>query len=132
MENLECLLWYALYVKPRHEKQVAVALDGKGYDAFLPTYTKSHKDSKAFELPLFPGYVFCRLNVSRTLPIMTTPGVFSIVGSGKTPQVISEEEIERIRLIVSSGFMARPWPYIAPGQEIGWKRGHCGVFEVWS
>ena len=32
---------------------------------------------KSVELPLFPGYVFCRLNPRFRLPLMTIPGVMS-------------------------------------------------------
>jgi transcription antitermination factor NusG len=112
------LPWFAVYVKPRHEKSVALILKGKGLDSFLPTYTRRHCDSKKFELPLFPGYVFCRLDVSKTLPVMTTPGVFSIVGNGHAPQVIPDTEIEQIRRMLGSGPMPHPWPYISAGQQV--------------
>jgi len=123
--------WYAIYVKSRHEKHVAFALDAKGYESFLPTYTKLHKDSKKFDLPLFPNYVFCRLVVSRTLPVINTPGVFSIVGNGCTPAAIPDLAIEDIKRTLESGHTLRSWPYISSGQEVclntGPLRGVHGV-----
>jgi transcription antitermination factor NusG len=128
---MEHLPWFALYVKPRHEKNVAVVLQGKGYDAFLPTYNHRVKYNKIFELPLFPGYVFCRIELSNRLPVMTTPGVFSIVGNGLEPEPICEHEIEGVRRMLDSGFVPIPWPYVSPGQEVfldsGPLRGVQGV-----
>jgi transcription termination/antitermination protein NusG len=126
-----CLPWFAVYVKYRHEKTAALALKGKGYEAFLPTYVKVHRDSKKFELPLFPGYVFCRLEVSNMLPVLTIPGVFSIIGRGRDPEPISEVDIESIRHMVGSGLTLCPWPYVFRGQELrltsGPLRGIQGV-----
>jgi transcription termination/antitermination protein NusG len=123
--------WFAVYGKYRHEKNIALALNGKGYEAFLPTYVKAHGASKKVELPLFPGYIFCRLDTSNTLPVLSTPGVFSILGSGSGPAPISEVDIESIRLMIRSGLTPSPWPYVATGQALrltsGPLRGVQGV-----
>jgi transcription antitermination factor NusG len=110
--------WFALYVKPRHEKNVALMLKGKGYEPFLPTYIHRVKHNKSFELPLFPSYVFCRVDPSNQLPIRTTPGVFSIVGNGTEPVPLSEHEIGGIRRMLQFGSEPIPWPYVLPGQEV--------------
>ncbi|PYV81621.1 MAG: hypothetical protein DMG05_29645, partial [Acidobacteria bacterium] len=55
--------WFALVVRSQHEKMVASVLHSKGYEEFLPLYTVKRRWSdriKQLELPLFPGYVFCR------------------------------------------------------------------------
>jgi len=125
------LYWFALHVKHRHEKHVAASLEGKGYESFLPTYTMVHQRSKRFELPLFPGYVFCRLPPKRVLPAIATPGVFSIVSNGAEPAPISDGELEGVRRMVESGSQLRPWSYLAPGQDVcvtsGPLRGLRGV-----
>jgi transcription antitermination factor NusG len=125
------LPWFAVYVKYRHEKTTTLALKSKGYESFLPTYVKVHKGSKKFELPLFPGYVFCRLETSNALPVLTIPGVFSIIGKGRDPEPISEVDIESIKRMVDSGLTLCPWPYVFRGQELritsGPLRGIRGV-----
>jgi transcription termination/antitermination protein NusG len=118
MPFMNYLPWFALYVKPRHEKNVAVMLEAKGYEAFLPTYRHRVKYHKSFELPLFPSYVFCRLDVSKRLPVMTTPGVFSIVGNGPEPEPVSEQEVQVVRRMLQSGLVPIPWPYVLPGDEV--------------
>lgn len=130
-DSLACSPWFAVYVKARHEKSVARALEGKGLTTFLPTHTKIAKSSKKFELPLFPGYVFCRIELPHILPVMMVPGVFSIVGTSRDPQPIPEAEIAGIQNMLASGLTAYPWPYVAAGQEVrlnsGPLRGAKGV-----
>src|SRR5271157_5027662 len=71
--------WYAIRVRSKFENAASVVLNGKGYEAFLPTYRSRRSWSdrvKELDLPLFPGYLFCRFDVrDRLLPILTTPGV---------------------------------------------------------
>ncbi len=128
---MSSLPWYALYVKHQHEKFVTSSLDGKGYESFLPTYTKVSASSKKSELPLFPGYVFCRLDSAQKTEVVSTPGVFSIVGNASQPAPIPEQEIEKVKEVLASGLTRRPWPYLVSGQEVcirsGPLRGVNGV-----
>jgi hypothetical protein len=92
------LLWFAIYVKHHHEENVVLTLGSKGYEAFLATY----RNDKGFELPVFPGYVFCRFDSSRPLPVLTTPGVLSIVSNGCVPVPIPGHKIEGVRSLSRS------------------------------
>jgi len=125
------LSWVALYVKPRHEKTIAVNLESKGHQVFLPLFTRRYDSGKKAELPLFPSYVFCHVDTTRLLPVMMVPGVFSVVGNGSEPIPIPNEEIDRVKKFTQSGFGAQPWPYVSPGQEVklvsGPLRGVTGV-----
>src|ERR1700684_772011 len=91
------LLWYAIRVRSKFERVASLTLSGKGYEEFLPLYRSGRAWSdraKQLDLPLFPGYLFCRFDVQdRLLPILTTPGVISILGFGRTPVPIADEEI---------------------------------------
>jgi transcriptional antiterminator NusG len=120
---MNCSPWFALYVKPRHEKKVTQMLQGKGYEAFLPTYSHGTKHHKSFDLPLFPGYVFCRFEASNRLPVLTTPGVFSIAGSGLNPEPIREGEMEGLKRMLAANVTPVPWPYMSPGQEVSLELG---------
>ena len=106
--------WYALHVQPRHEKFVARMLQIKGFEEYLPVYKTKRKWSDRImetELPLFPGYVFCRFDwSSRILPALTIPGVLRVLGLGRKPLPIDEREMHAVRMIVDSGQAARPWP----------------------
>ena len=114
--------WYAIRVRSRFERVAAAALAGKGYEEFLPLRRSSRHwsdRSKELDLPLFPGYVFCRFDATgRLLPILTTPGVISIVGAGKTPAPIDDAEIAAIRTILGSGLAPEPWPFLDVGSRV--------------
>jgi transcription antitermination factor NusG len=123
--------WYAIRVRSRYENTVATILQGKGYEWFLPLYRSRRAWSdriKEIQLPLFPGYVFCRFDVQRRLPILTTPGVVGVVGVGKRPVAIDESEIGAIKSAIGSGLPARPWPFLQIGQEVSVANGPlCGL-----
>ena len=113
--------WYALHVKPRFEKYVTGQLSEKGYETLLPSYVSKRKWSdrvKTLSLPLFPGYVFCRFNVHARLPILVTPGVMAVVGVGKCPIAIEEEEIVVIQRVIDSGLPTQRWPYLNCGEKV--------------
>jgi transcription antitermination factor NusG len=73
---------------------------------------------KETELPLFPGYLFCRFDPQDRLPILKTPGLISIVGIGKTPVPVDEVEITALRRLVNFGLPSKPWPYLQIGQRV--------------
>jgi transcription antitermination factor NusG len=115
------LEWFALRVRPRAEKAVAAALRGKGYEEFLPVHLERRRWSDrvaTVEMPLFPGYVFCRFDAHQRLPILTTPGVVLVVSVGKAPAPIPEVEIDSLRVVVNSRLPVEPWPYLHIGQRL--------------
>jgi transcription antitermination factor NusG len=69
-------------------------------------------------VPLFPGYIFCRLDQDRRLPILTIPGAVHFVGIGKIPAPVDEAEIAAIQHAVRSGFAVEPWAYLRVGQLV--------------
>ena len=125
--------WYALQIQSRLGNIASTALRGKGYDEFLPLYRSRRRWSdrvKQIELPLFPGYLFCRFDPQdRTLPILSTPGVIGIVGAGKTPLPVADHEIEAVRLVIRSGLAAQPWPYLGVGSRIYMEAGPLAGLE---
>lgn len=114
--------WFALNVRTRHEDVVATILENKGYEIFLPLYQSRRMWSdriKELQVPLFPGYVFCRFDTAhRTVPIVTTPGVIRIVGFAGQPVPMDEREIESVRIIARSALPAEPWPYVQAGSPV--------------
>jgi transcriptional antiterminator RfaH len=111
--------WFAIQVRTCKEKTVILLLENSGHECFLPLSKSLHRWSdrmKEFEVPLFPGYLFCRLNPHNRLPVLMTPGIIQIVGRGKTPIPVEEEEIAAIQQITKSGLPSMPWPYIQVGE----------------
>jgi transcription antitermination factor NusG len=119
-------MWYGLRTKSKFEKVLAVSLAYKGYQSYLPCYLQRRRWTDRvteIESPLFPGYVFCRFDVLKRLPILTTPGVVSIVGIGKLPLAIPDEEIAAVETILKSELYAEPWPYLREGQRVRIEKG---------
>jgi transcription antitermination factor NusG len=113
--------WYAIRVRSNFELMAAAGLRGKGYEPFVPMYRARRRWSdrvKHVELPLFPGYVFCRFDVTQRLPILTAPGVVAIVSIGRDPVSLDESEIAAIHTVIASGLPAVPWPYLAIGNRV--------------
>jgi transcription antitermination factor NusG len=118
--------WFALTVKPQHERAVANSLQLKGLEDFVPLYRDRRRWSdrvKELELPLFPGYVFCRFTATHRSGVLATPGVRSIVGFGKAPAAVPQSEIEAIRAMIASGLPVGPWPFLKVGQTVRIERG---------
>ncbi len=118
--------WVALQVKPRSEKLVSNSLVAKGIDSFLPLYNSRRRWSdrvKEIQLPLFDGYVFCKMSLQHRMPALTIPNVIQFVGIGRTPEPIAEGEILALQSLVKAGLPTMPWPFLEVGQRVRVERG---------
>jgi transcription antitermination factor NusG len=73
---------------------------------------------KTVELPLFPGYVFCRFDPKVRLPILKIPTVMSVAGLGKNPEPVPQEEIGALQAVCKSGMETIPCPYLTTGAKV--------------
>jgi transcription antitermination factor NusG len=115
------LPWFALQVRSSQEVGVGHQLSGQGYEWFLPLYKLRKRWSdriKEVETPLFPGYIFCRFDPQKRLPILKTPGVIQIVRYNRAPAPIEETEIDAIQTLVASGLPNQPWPFLGAGDRV--------------
>jgi len=126
--------WFAILARTGKEKNAILLLENSGYECYLPVikFNRQWSDRvKEIEAPLFPGYLFCRMNPHDRLPVLMTPGVIQIVGVGKTPIPIEEQEIAAIQRVGKSGISIMPWPYLQVGHvariEEGPLRGLTGI-----
>ena len=113
--------WFAVRVRSNYEHVTAIHLRERGYEEFAPCYKTERRWSdrrKRLDQFLFPGYVFCRVDVEHRLPVLTAPGVVSLVGFGKIPSPIPEHEIQHIRSMTQSGLLITPWPFLKVGQQV--------------
>jgi transcription antitermination factor NusG len=124
--------WFAAHVKSRCERVVALVAHNKGYQNFLPVYKVRRLWSdrtKVSEAPLFPGYLFCRLDHESWLPLLTIPGVKGLVGAGKTPLPIDDAEIAALQVATQSGLPAEPHSFIQSGQRVLLEQGPLAGIE---
>ena len=119
-------------MKSRYEKIVATAAHNKGFEEFLPLYQSRRRWSdrqKSVDLPLFPGYIFCRLNPQYRMPLLIIPGVVHFVGIGKLPVPIEDSEIAAIQTALRSGLWMEPWDYLEAGQRVRLEDGPLAGVE---
>lgn len=130
--NPEYHPWYALQVRPRYEKIVASTLAFKGFEGYLPLYRYRSRWSdriKEIHAPLFPGYLFCRFDINKRLPIMITPGVIRVVDTGRKLLPVDDREIEAIQTIVLSGLKTEPYSYLKIGAAVRIEMGSLAGVE---
>ena len=124
--------WYAVRVKSNHEHLASLAIKNRGFQQFLPLYRSQRRWSdrvREIDAPLFPGYVFARLDPQNRLPILTVPGVVGIVSTAKIPIPVPNEEIEAVRRVLEAGFPCGPWPMLKAGQLVRIERGALSGLE---
>jgi transcription antitermination factor NusG len=113
--------WYSVYVKAKMTRGVVGLLTQKGYEAFTPCHTVTRRwcdRTRDIEVPLFAGYVFTKLDPANRLPVLTTPGVYGFVGTGKQPTPIPAEEIAGIQTALRSGQAVEAWPFLHVGRRV--------------
>ncbi len=101
-------------------------LRGKGFEEFLPTYRARRQWSdriKVLDLPLFPGYLFCRIDLNKRLPLLTTPGFLYLVGKGMTPEPIDERKLWPFNRSCAPVFQLCLGPPLLSGQKVRVERG---------
>jgi transcription antitermination factor NusG len=121
--------WFALATRARHEKKVLSLLEAKGVETFLPLISQLHRWSdrkKLVRVPLFPGYLFVRLNgtVDLRLRALETRGIIGFVGSGGKGLPIPDKQIQDIQTVLASDAPCALFPFLRVGQRVR-IRGGC-------
>ncbi|MGA8729750.1 MAG: UpxY family transcription antiterminator [Terracidiphilus sp.] len=127
-----CPQWFAAYTTPRHEKHVHESLMERGVETFLPLYRSVRQWKKScpviLELPLFPTYVFVRIERIARGTVLGMPGVLSIVGSPRDPWPLSDFEIDALRRGIETR-KVEPHPYLKVGERVRIKAGVMSGIE---
>lgn len=114
--------WYALYTRPRHEKQVFDELSNHSIESFLPTYKVRRRWSdryKIIEEPLFKNYIFVNVESDRIHYETLRPyGAVAFVKFDGKPAEIPQSEIDSIRRLVTSELPYNPHPYLKIGRKV--------------
>lgn len=89
--------WYAVEAKPHKTPLVIANLEHQGISHYQPRLEVPAR-RRARVVPLFPGYLFARLeSVRDSVRVRYTPGVRRLVGGGDRPMPISDEVVDFIR-----------------------------------
>ena len=113
--------WFAVKVRTRAEALAELSLTEKCEATFLPTYLECRHYSdrvKSVRAALFPGYLFCRFDAERRLPILQTPNVQHVVGDSSGPLPVDDAEIDSLQRVVNASDATRPWPFLRSGDRV--------------
>ncbi|HTR47827.1 MAG TPA: UpxY family transcription antiterminator [Verrucomicrobiae bacterium] len=127
--HVEGSSWYAAYTFARHEKRVAEQLSSRGIECFLPMYSALHrwKDRKVtLQLPLFPSYVFVRLEPQNYSRVLQVPGVAKVVGTSQRPTPLPDREVQVLMDARELKVRAEPYRFLTRGTRV---RVTSGCFE---
>lgn len=114
--------WFALYTTARHEKRVAQHLDQRAIEHYLPLYRAQRKWSDGsrvtLDLPLFPGYLFVRIQRAERVRVLEVPGALTLVlGTGGQPAAMPDATIQKLRSGLETGAV-EPHPLLTAGQRV--------------
>jgi transcriptional antiterminator RfaH len=94
--------WYVVHTKPHAEATAARHLNRQGFVPYLPQFSRTIRHAgraRTVLRPLFPGYLFVRLDtlVGRWQAIRSTVGVTAMLGGESGPQPVADSVVESIR-----------------------------------
>lgn len=96
--------WYVLYVKSRHERKIETLLRENNIETFLPlvkTVREWSDRKKIIESPLFPSYLFVKINFKKeSEKVLAIRGFCFFVRFGVEFAKIQEHEINSIKLLM--------------------------------
>jgi transcriptional antiterminator RfaH len=92
--------WYVVRSKPRREDYARDQLVRRGVETFLPRIVEPSGRAAGEPVvgPLFPGYLFARLDLScQYTRVIWAPGVHSLVSFGDLPCAVDPEVVQFLR-----------------------------------
>ncbi len=98
--------WYVLYVRSCQEKKVHNLLQENQLESYLPmtkTVRQWSDRKKVISKPIFPSYVFVKLNTSLEFyNALTIEGACAYIRFGNEYARVKEDEISKIKLFIDS------------------------------
>jgi transcription antitermination factor NusG len=124
--------WFAVFTSPRHEKRVEEHFRVREIESFLPLYRmqRQWKDGSKgiLQLPLFSSYIFARIGPDGRVPVLSIPGVISIVGGGREFSSVPDSYIHFLRDGLRQGKI-EPHPYLISGARVRIRSGAMAGME---
>jgi transcriptional antiterminator NusG len=119
--------WFVVFTIPRHEKRVEEHFRVREIESFLPLCQMQRRwkdgSKKTLQIPLFSSYIFVRIAWCDRVPVLTVPGVISIVGGGRASVPVPDGYIHSLRQGLREGKI-QPHVYLTTGTRV---RIRCGV-----
>ena len=112
-------VWCVLHVKPRTEKKVDDILAHSKCWHYLPLYKKVRKANRrkiVTMLPLFPGYVFARLNSDERFAVRKTDKIANIIFDPNPRKTI--HQLRQLRRVLKGAPRIRTAKLFTAGERV--------------
>jgi transcription elongation factor/antiterminator RfaH len=115
--------WYAVRTHVHQETRAEVQLNNQGHETWLPRIWKSVRHARRIRqvrAPLFPGYLFIRLDVTRQQwrSVNSTFGVMSLIMEGDRPRPVPCGIVDALQALTVSDGLIDFAPDLVPGQQV--------------
>lgn len=124
--------WYVVYTRFKTERKVASLISGMGIESYLPLHKviKQWSDrKKKLEVPLFPNYVFVRIDSAKKGLLLSIKGLIRFVSIQNTPVVVREKEISTIKMVLAGAAEVTTEEYFVEGVKVRINEGHLAGLE---
>ncbi|RME89683.1 MAG: antitermination protein NusG [Verrucomicrobia bacterium] len=124
--------WFVAHTRPRCEKKLEHYCRREGIETTLPLYRSVRKyrgKTVVFFKPLFPGYVFLRMERRQRQKVFQSDYVANLL---EVPdQEEFEQQLEDILFALEQEVEVRLAPTIGPGMRVRIKNGPLQGMEAW-
>lgn len=125
--------WFVVYTIRRHEKRLAKRFSQREIEHYLPLYRSERRwrdgSRVTLDLPLFPSYIFVRINESDCVRVLNVPGAVAVVGgTGREPARLPDATIDALRSGLQRGEI-EPHPLLTVGQRARIRSGAFAGME---
>jgi transcriptional antiterminator RfaH len=114
--------WYVIYTRPQQEKKITQELSEANVIFYLPLIKKIsqwHDRKKVIEAPLFPNYVFARLNnLTDYYKGCQVTGFVRYIKFGEKYGVVDNAVIDSIKIAMAGENIETPACHFEPGQKL--------------
>ena len=94
--------WYVVFTASRAEKRVKLRLEQAGIENYLPVRVVEREcegQIRRIEVPIISGCVFVRVSEADLSSLLSTCGVIALLKGERVPVIISDEQVESLRLL---------------------------------
>ncbi len=128
------LRWYAIQTKGNKEKEVGKRLSDLKLEVFLPWLRTRRRVGSKFQwalIPLFPGYLFCRLDLALSgKAARYSPGVKDFLKFGNEINEVSDSIITALRERCPDGIADIETVPFSPGDTVKINEGPFAGLEA--
>lgn len=128
-------LWYLAQTRPNCHQIAQSNLARQGFASFLPVLDETVRRFGQFRpilRPLFPGYVFVRLDPQqgRWASVKATTGITRLVGFGAGPAVVPDDLIAQIKARCDATGRLLPVSDLRGGEVVTLRQGPFADFTA--